>query len=271
VQAQSLNNASLIYQNLGNYNLAYTTFTKALDLAKLTGNRRGESIVTANLGWIAGLLGDYEQSVKQLSRSIEIAKETGDIYSHAFALINLSLFKTSQKDFTNAEKFVTQALHALEEVGHTPGVAVAWTYLGHAQLGQKKMDDAKNSYQQAQALFQNLELKTLMMEPLAGISEITRREEGPHEAMTYVGQILEFLKSGGSLLEIDQPFRVYTICSKVMLEIEHPEAEQFIEDAYHLLMQQADKIVDKNWQHSYLNDVPCHREMIKIYQQVHAY
>ena len=268
VKAQTFSNASLLYKDMGNYPLAYSTSKKALELAQKTGDQRGKAIVNGNLGWISGLMGNYEESVTHLTQSIEIAKSIGDIGIHSLNLLNLSLFKTAQGDYVNSEKYATEALTTFEEVGHVPGQAFAWTFIGHAQVGDDRLQDAYDSYQQALALYRNLGVKHLSMEPLGGLAEVTRRTKGPHEAMEYVEPILEFLKTEERLTEIDQPFRVYVTCCKVLLALDHPEAVQFFNDAFDLLQEQANNIADDSWRESFLNNVPCHREMTILHQQL---
>jgi tetratricopeptide (TPR) repeat protein len=225
----------------------------------------GKGLVKANLGWVAGLLGDYPVSNKHFEQSIKIAKQIGDIYSLAFSLINLSLFTSSQLDFSVALEYIQEAETLMQEAGHKFGIAIALTYRGHIELGLENYNDAKACYQQALEIRQELKQTNLSMEPLAGIAEIEMRTEGAEKAFKTLEKILGFLDSGGSLDGIDQPYRILTTCCRILLELNHSRANQFIQDSYQQLLNQANRIKDKEYRQSFINNVPCHQEMIRLY------
>ena len=267
LQAQAMNNLGNVYGDLGDLSTAYEFYVLGLDLARKKGNRMGEGLVNTNLGWVTGLLGDYQTARQHLEESIRIAKVIGDIYNHAYSLVNMSLISTSLGDHQRAEENVRAALQLLAEAGHKPGMAIGWTYLGHVYLAENKLEDARESYTTALSLREELGQENLAMEPLAGLAEVIRRTAGAQQAMAQVDRILAYLEANGSLAGIDQPFRVYSTCGRIMEEVDHPETRRFIQNAYDTLQKQAANIKDPKWRDSFLNNVACHQEMIRLYQR----
>lgn len=268
LEAQTLNNLANIYGDLGDYSSAYEAYTQALELAQKTGTRLGEGLVNTNLGWLSSLLGDFESARKHLERSMRIAQEIGDIYNQTFSLINLSMVAVCQNDTDIAKSYAQQGLALARDLGHKPGEAFAATFLGHAVLAIERWDQAREWYQHGLDLRNELGQQNFAIEPLAGLAEVAHRTKGPEAASEMVLQILEFLDAGGTLDGIDQPFRIYTTCARVLLEVGHPRAQDFIREAYTLLQNQAAKIKDTKYRESFLMNVPFHDEIIRLYDDL---
>lgn len=265
IEAQTLNNLGNLYGEMGDYSSAYEAYTQAQALAQKIGSRMGEGFTTANLGWIAGILGNYTVAKTHLEKSIRISQELGDQYVRAFTLLNLSLFTSPEDEGDLAKSYAQEGLAILKGIGHKPGEAVALTFLGHALTTLGQYEEAQRAYQEALNIRIDLGQENLSMESLAGLAEVQRITKGAHSAAPQVTEILKFLENGGSLDGIDQPFRIYIVCAKVLLENDRSAGEKLILKAYTLLQKSASKIKDEEARKSYLTNVPCHRDLTDLY------
>jgi predicted ATPase/class 3 adenylate cyclase len=270
VQARTLNNLGNVYGEMGDLSSAFQAYLEALDIARMIGNRRGEGLVKTNLGWISGLLGDYATSSSYLEEGLKISLGLEDIYNQVFALVNSGLFNCSQHRFEKAIDVLQQALLISGMAGLKPWEAISMTYLGHAFYGQEDLDKALDFYTQSLYLRREIKQTNLTMEPLAGIAEIELRKGNTETAREYLEEILSFLEDGGSLDGIDQPFRVYTACCRMMLELGYPNTGQFIHNSYQILQTQATRITNPESRQSFLSRVPCHQEMTRLYHFAEA-
>jgi tetratricopeptide (TPR) repeat protein len=267
IQAQTQNNLGNIYGELGDLSSAFKVYEEALGIARRVGVRMGEGLVSTNLGWLSGLLGNYKAAAEYFAESIRIAKDIGDIYNQGYSLINQGLFACSEMKFDVAIAQLSTALEIMLEYGHTPGEAVAQTYLGHAYLGLGDLNAAKTAYQRGLDLRQEMGTQNLAMEPLAGLAEIAFHAGDLAKAGEITAKIITFLDDGGTLQGIDQPFRIYTACARILLELEDQTAGVMIQNSYQLLQEMAAKITDPQARRSYLTRVPWHLEMEKLYTQ----
>jgi tetratricopeptide (TPR) repeat protein len=239
-----------------------------MQIAQKIGSRIGEGLVTINLGWVAGLLGDYSSARGHLEHSIRIGQEIGDIYNQATSLVNLSLFATCQNETEVAKSYAQQGMALARETGNKHVEAFAATYLGHAVLAADRLEQAREWYQHGLDLRNQLGQQNLAMEPLAGIAEIEYRTQNLSAALEIVEDILDYLDGGGTLDGIDQPYRIYATCARILLDVRHPRAEPFIQEVYTMLQTQADKIKDEQSRKSFLSNVPFHGEIIHLYNQL---
>jgi hypothetical protein len=61
----------------------------------------------------------------------------------------------------------------------------------------------------------------------------------------------------------EEPIRVYLTCYRVLTANKDPHAEELLDTAYRLLQERAAKIGDEKMRHSYLENVPAHRELVR--------
>lgn len=265
LEAQTLNNLGNLYGEMGDYSSAYAVYTQAQEISQKIGSRMGEGLTTTNLGWLAGILGNYAAAKNHLENSIRISQEIGDLYIQAFSLVNLSLFTSPEDECELAKTYAQKGLALLHQIGHKPGEAIALTYLGHALTALGEFEEAKSKYQEALTIRETLNQESQSMEPLAGLAEVALRSSGANSALPLVSQITTFLENGGTLDGIDQPFRIYNTCAKVLSEKDPPTGEQFIRRAYAILQEKAGKIQDEHSRESFRSNVPCHRELTNLF------
>jgi hypothetical protein len=132
------------------------------------------------------------------------------------------------------------------------------------------MEEPKTQQSQAYDLVleirRKLDQPSLAFEPLAGLARIALAEGDLPSAQAYAAQIMAYLDNGGTLAGADEPQRVSLTCIKMLQVTGDPRAEAILEHAYAQLQQNASRILAEPSRRSYLDNVPWHREIIKLWQ-----
>ena len=83
-------------------------------------------------------------------------------------------------------------------------------------------------------------------------------------ATEQVEEILRIQKGGG-IGSVNEPFRVYLTCYRVLNASHDPRAAGTLRTAYELLMTQKANIRDAKLEHFFLEGVAAHREIVAAY------
>ena len=81
------------------------------------------------------------------------------------------------------------------------------------------------------------------------------------QARTRVEEILGHLETG-TVDGVDEPFRIYLTCYRVLRAVEDLRAQGILRTAYSLLQDQASKIGDEQERLSFLESTATHREIL---------
>lgn len=266
IEAQSINNLGNTNAEAGEYSASRNYYQRALQLAREIGNRRGESLVLGNLGWLSGLLGDFVTAERHYEQQRVIAVNIGDLYQQTYVAVNLGMALLAQGNFENALDYAREGLKIAGETGDRTGEAWALTTLGHIQFEMGDLEAAKTNYQQALEIRQALKQPNLTTEPLAGLARIASQRGDWQAAQERVAEILAYLDGGGSLSGTEEPLRVLLTCCRVLTSAGDSQAQKILEEAYALLMERADKILDEDLRARFLENIPAHKEVMDAWR-----
>ena len=266
----------MVMQNLGNlkgsvgdYSAALDFYLEAVHFCREVGDRPREGLGLSNLSWISGLLGDYPSARSYAQQALRITRQVGDQIAEAYSLMNLSSFAGQLGDHEAALSYAQTALSLVRQLGEPSGEAWALTYSAHALLGRGQIKEADGHYREALQIRQRLDQPHLACEPLAGLARVALQRRDPGSALSYVREILDYMDSGGELAGLDEPMRVYLTCYQVLLANHVPGADQILDTAYHLLLEQSSRISDELMRRAFLENVPYHQEIQAAWQQNH--
>lgn len=130
---------------------------QALDLYRITGNRAGEAIALGNMGWYRCKLGEYQQAIACSEPALELAREIGDRGEEGAAWENLG---HAHHHLGNPEYALTCYHHALDlyrQIGDRYYETTALTALGDVLVATGDRDTARDSWQQALAILEELQ------------------------------------------------------------------------------------------------------------------
>jgi predicted ATPase/class 3 adenylate cyclase len=265
--ARVLANLGLVAGHRGDFSAALYYCEQALGLAREIGSRRGEALLLGNLGWISGLLGDYRKALGYADRNLKIAREIGDKFLEAYSFINLSSHAGALGDNEAGIEYAKQGLELSRQTNDRNAEAWALTYLGHGLFESGLLSEAKNAYQAALKLRNDLEQSVLATEPAAGLARIALTRGDQINALKYVESVMTQLKLNDTLEGTDQPLRVYLNCYLTLHSAQDARAMDVLKTAYRLLNQRADGIADPSARKLFLEGISYNNELISIWER----
>jgi len=137
VNATHLDSLGICHLSLGDYRRAVDLYTRALAIARETGNRRGEGSALGNLGGCHYSLGDYRLAIDLYTRALAIDRDIGNRQGEGNRLAGLGLCHYSLGDYRLAIDLYTRALAIDRDIGNRQGEGIALGNLGlcHVELG----------------------------------------------------------------------------------------------------------------------------------------
>jgi predicted ATPase/class 3 adenylate cyclase len=133
----------------GDYAVAERQAVASLDLARETGDRRGEGLALGTRGAIAWYQGDYAAARAAYEQSLRICRAIGNRQGEGLVLGNLGLAASAQSDYAAARAAYEQSLRICRAIGDRLGEGWALGVLGDAALSQGDYAAARAAYEQS--------------------------------------------------------------------------------------------------------------------------
>ena len=240
----------------GDFPRARTYYEQSYDIFHARGDRYGEGVAVANLGWCAGMQGDFKAARSYHERSLSISREVGNVYQEIYTLINLSAAAGIGGEARDAMNFAEQANELSHKVGERSGEAWSLLYLGHACLMMGNFSKARQTYEASLHIRRELGQPDLAMEPLAGLVQAALDTDDLTLALQHTEEILAHLAGGGTLEGAEEPLRIYFICYDALEKRKDLRAQGVLQAANELLEAQISKLGDEESRRMYVQNVP---------------
>ncbi len=161
VRVIGLNTYASIYQDLGEYDKAYTSLSEALRIAKAADDARLVQGTLLNLAEVYLFLQNYKAGLEISLRALQFYRRNKDVYGESVALAaTAELFFVSNPGHAPlAQQMLLQSLELKQRLDDKEGMIEALTLLGRANIVQKNFQAAE-SY-----LFQALDLSRELQQP----------------------------------------------------------------------------------------------------------
>ena len=206
---EALRFAALQALQVGQYATAERLAGQARELARILGDRRGESSALIKLGHAAHSLGRPADAWSHLEEALSIARDVGDPETVARALLNLGDLAANQGEFARAEDLSEQSLEAGGDAFNAQVRAVALHNLAAVRM---KLGEAEPAIHQplreALSLAVGIGDKSLAASCLEqfAAAEVAR---DPARAATLLGAAHAVIEEVGSMAddEIDEEVR----------------------------------------------------------------
>jgi tetratricopeptide (TPR) repeat protein len=253
---------------LGDYADARSRLERALHLARQIEDRRGEMLALGAIGSVCEDVGDYIGLQEFSQRALEIAREVEDRWNVSYNLAGLAEASRCLGDLTQASEYAEQALQVSREIGDVTSQAGDQVLLGHVCREQGELETAWDCYQQSLQVGRQQESGVLCLLSLAGLASTALARGNMTQARSHAAEILAFLDRGGTIPSWGGPFWIRLTCSRTLEAAGDPRAGEFLQQAYDLLMEQADRIGDEGMRRSFLENVPWNREIVALAEGV---
>ena len=149
---RALGNLGIAYYLRGDYLKATDCQTQALQLYSAEGDREGEARTLNNLGLIDQQLGRYQQAAERYNRALALHHEAGDHSSAAIVLSNLGLVDLRQGHYEQAVRQFQKSLALSRQAGHPFAQTEALNSLGEAFFASGDVKQSHRYYSEALAL-----------------------------------------------------------------------------------------------------------------------
>jgi len=266
-EGSTLNNIAIVMMDLGDYAAAQTYSRQALTLSKQIGHRISSGIARNTLGDIAFHLGEYEEAESYYQQFVRATHVTKDLPGNCEGLLGLARIAHQRGQADTARRYSLEARRIAQSINDANLEAHAWLCLGHAWASSEQLADAKTAYTSAITLRRQMQQWHLITEPLADLAMLELTQGHVESARKHINEILAYIEDI-SLDNIREPFNVYVACVHI-LRLTDPElAADLRREAYHVLQTRAAKISDMTLQRAYLENIPSHREIVRLWEAV---
>jgi adenylate cyclase len=237
---------------------------ESLRLSRDIGNRRGEATALYHLGMIALDEGEYGNGQALLEQAVEIASKIGfrrgEIRART-ALARLYFeYHESEKSLTALEQ-INRSLDIAESVGARPEQAAALIVAGCILLANLRTASARQSFEKALILYQEMEQTSPALEALSGLIYATQLQD----EFGTVGALLPELMNGlptADLHAMIDPLRFYMNCFSVLHAMQDARASAVLEDAYRIIQTRAARFTEPTQRLNYLESSRSRRAII---------
>jgi len=155
-KARCLLNVAHTFERQHRYLEALGYAEQVLDLERAAGDRLGLAAALNAIGWCRIQLGDYEAAVAPCQEALRISRMLGDLRREASTLDSLGHAYQRLGDHAKAITCCVRAADVSRRVGDRFAESEALTHLGDAQNAVGRPEHARDSWQQALVLLDEL-------------------------------------------------------------------------------------------------------------------
>ncbi len=264
IQARALTNLSVYLSGTGDLSRAAQLMQQTLAITRRLGDSAGETIVLNNLGYYTVVMGLPEQGREALQRALLIAQKIGFTKTIIYSQLNLGLAHLRLGDGSAARQVLEQALTGAAGVDHF-AFAVASTYLGLVAEATGEPAAARQHFAEAWQRLDALDMPGNGQDALAGLARSSLSVGEAAQALEYTRGVWEYLvENGAQALEF--PILAYQTCAQVFAAAGDPASgENAIRRGCQELQERAGKISDPAWREAFLENIPEHKVMARLW------
>lgn len=268
--AMILNNVGLFYTGNGDIARAAGLHEQQLEICRRTGNRLGEAISLFNLGYDFIPLGQYAKGQGILEQSLQQFESIGARRWIAWAKINLGIAYLRLGEAGTARNILESVNRIVLEIDDRTAQAVSQSYLAMTAEQAGEYSTAKRCFTESNRILKAIGNTSFAADTLAGLARCALGEGHLDEAHEYASQLWSYLGEHGSR-GMEFPIAAYQVCAQIFEALgESQKAQQVVKSGYNDMLNRADKISNRDWRKSFLENVPEHRQLIKLRERMFA-
>ncbi len=265
VEGMVLNELGMQADDDGDYGLAVERYGDALVLHRAIGNRNSEGGTLNNLGYAAMSLGDYETAITTFAEARGLFASVGNRQNEAVTWINAGMAEFNLGRLQVALDASRHALPMLRAAGARWLEAAALRLQGQAELALGLVESAECHLRASRDQFNQLGMSQFALEPSAALALAALLRGDTVAALREVESILATQARGVSLDGTEEPMRVALVCHQVLAARGDPRSMTVLGQACTSLMERAARISDERRRLSFLERVPCHRQIVQAW------
>jgi class 3 adenylate cyclase/tetratricopeptide (TPR) repeat protein len=267
---ETLSDTASYHIAVGDLALAVQQFAEAARIAQRAGDRRGHAVALGNLGYVYALLGLYKLARPALEQSLAVNEAIGQRRTRAYNLQNLGFTCLRIGDGRTARRLIEESLRELTAVGDAHGQAGALLYLGRVAEQAGDAAGAARRFSEALAGLTRSGFLSVTPDCTAGLARCALAQGQLDEAREHAAALWQHLSEQGPT-GIELPTLCYQTCADLFDALGDPETSRAaVEAGYRDLMARAEKISDRDWRQSFLDNIPEHRAIVDLWERSQA-
>ena len=225
------------------------------------GNRRFEAMALSNIGSVLLYLGERTQARRHLEEGLRLTRAVGDRAAEPYPLVRLSQLAMRQGDDAQALAHAQSALNIAVAVHDPHTETIALCQLGNAELALGRLAAAAAAFDRAHTVA--LELRHVnRFDAAAGLARVALARGDVAGALLPVEDLLAYVADGGTLDGTEAKEQIWLTCHQVLARAGDPRAAGVLSTPHTELQVRAAAITDATLRHSFLNEIPEHREIV---------
>jgi class 3 adenylate cyclase/predicted ATPase len=265
-----LTNLAIYYAESGDLARAAQMHEEQVALCQKLGERSGQANGLLNLGYDYLCLGRYDEGRVVLEQAQQLCDTFGARRERAYARLNLGLIHWRSGDLVNAQQVLQSVQIELAALNDTFAQAAGLSYWAIVLEAAHDLREAQQYYQTAHGIFTQAGTRGYAADALAGLARCALALNDRATVQRHVTELWNTLRLH-STQGMEFPVRAYLTCVECFTALgEAVQTRQAIEAGYRELIERAEKISQLEWGRSYLFNVPEHRALIELWEQIAA-
>ncbi len=265
-EGTSLYNLALSQYELARYEEASQNCQTALQIHQTTLNRREETNVRNLLGYLYYLQGNLTDGLNEIQSALYLARTINDEASEAYLLGNLGMLLRDHGRLRQAAQYLGESIAIAKRQGDKYVIAMGQSHLAIVYLYEGNHTEALRLAISARQIRQEIGADALTTIDLTTAAQAYWALDKHKQALEQVEQALQLLEQSTDH-KPEFPQRDYFICYQILQQANKmPTAKAALENAYAILIQQAQGFRQELSRQAFLTHVPHNRAIIEAYQ-----
>ena len=263
-----LANLAIYYAESGDLARAAQMHLEQATLCQKLGERSLQANGLLNLGYDYLCLGKYYEGRVALEQSQQLCESIGARRERAYARLNLGLIHWRSGDLANSQQVLQSVQAELAALNDTFAQAAGRSYLAIVLESMQQVQEAQQHYQAAHSIFIQAGTRGNAADTLAGLARCALALNDRAATQRYVTELWSILRLHNTQ-GMEFPLRAYLTCVECFTALADTlQTREAIENGYRELVARAEKISQLEWGRSYLFNIPEHRALIELWEQI---
>jgi tetratricopeptide (TPR) repeat protein len=266
--ARALGNLAVYYVESGDLARAAQLHQDQLSIYQRLNDRGSQTNPLLNLGYDYLCLGLHVQARSVTEEALVLLTSFGAQREMAYGQLNLGLIYWRNGQFPAALQILKTAQQTLVALDDRFGQAAALCYLALALEDGAEAPEARQNYEAARHAYLASGARGNAADALAGLTRCALQLHDWEAARQYGAELWNYLRLKGTQ-GMELPLRAYLTCVQAFSALsEEDKARKAIEAGYQELIKRSEKISRLEWGRSYLSNIPEHRALIELWEQI---
>lgn len=189
--AKTLRYMGYVGWNKGNYPYSSNYYHKALNIARLIGDKQETSNCLLNLGNVAWFQGQLSSAISFYKQALDIYNDLGDLSGSSNCLLNMGSVARTRGDNPAAISYYENALKNFSSINDLRGISNTLGNMGIISRNQGKYPQAISYYQKALKIFEELDDQLKISKTYTNLGVVAIYQGNYHASLKYYERALK--------------------------------------------------------------------------------